>query len=237
MFNNLSICLICFIAGLAASQILAPGSAIAEDPQYFRFQVVDDKQQPVANAVVELVTDTSSPPAMPQVRMDQVNKSFVPHVLAITKGQSVSFPNSDQIRHHVYSFSPPKPFEIRLYAGTPGEPVEFEKAGVVVLGCNIHDRMVGYIYIGDTVYTGTSDTRGEVLIPVPADFSAVRLWHSQLSLDGQTRLTLLKSELKRELSPEGDPTYQLKLPLTIRQTVQPTNESKDLRNKFQKFGS
>ena len=92
--------------------------------------------------------------------MDQVNKSFVPHVLAVEKGRSVSFPNSDNIRHHVYSFSQAKRFEIKLYANRPKAPIVFDTAGVVVLGCNIHDSMIGYIFVSQWSDFVVSDKQG-----------------------------------------------------------------------------
>jgi plastocyanin len=80
----------------------------------------------------------------------QRDKAFVPLVTVIQTGTAVRFPNEDPIRHHVYSFSAPKPFELKLYAGTPAEPVLFDKPGEVVLGCNIHDHMIAYVYVVDT---------------------------------------------------------------------------------------
>ena len=84
--------------------------------------------------------------------MAQQGKQFLPGVLVVPVGTSVHFPNRDSVRHHVYSFSPAKKFELKLYTGTPANPVVFERAGVVTLGCNIHDRMVGWIVVVDTPY-------------------------------------------------------------------------------------
>ncbi len=88
-------------------------------------------------------------PAPLEHRMDQVDKQFVPRLLAIHVGDRVNFPNSDNIRHHVYSFSPAHKFELPLYRGIPSAPVQFDTAGKVVLGCNIHDRMSAHIYVLD----------------------------------------------------------------------------------------
>jgi hypothetical protein len=99
-------------------------------------------------------------------------------VLAVRSGTRVAFPNSDNIRHHVYSFSPAKHFELRLYQGTPSEPVLFDKPGAVVLGCNIHDWMVGYVYVTDDPWFAVSDAQGRVqLDSVPVGSYAVSLWH------------------------------------------------------------
>ena len=78
--------------------------------------------------------------------MDQVDKQFVPLLLAIRVGDQLSFPNSDNIRHHVYSFSPARTFQLPLYRGIPSAPVSFAVTGRVVLGCNIHDRMAAHVY-------------------------------------------------------------------------------------------
>lgn len=93
-------------------------------------------------------TRIAAPPA--EHKMDQLDKQFVPRLLAIHVGDQIVFPNSDNIRHHVYSFSPARKFELPLYRGIPSEPVRFEAAGKVVLGCNIHDRMSAHIYVLDT---------------------------------------------------------------------------------------
>lgn len=106
------------------------------------------------NAVVEIgQANTAFKPTNPSVKklpvavIDQVNKQFLPELLIVQQGQLVNFPNSDNIRHNVYSFSSAKSFQLKLYSGQPKEPIIFDTQGVVVLGCNIHDSMVGYIYV------------------------------------------------------------------------------------------
>ena len=143
-------------------------------------ELVDERGQALENAVISLrgPLDEAASPA-PAV-MDQLAQQFVPNVLAVRTGAAVSFPNSDNIRHHVYSFSPAKRFELRLYQGTPSEPVVFVKPGVVVLGCNIHDWMVGYVYITDDPRFAVSDAQGvATLASLPAGRYAVTLWHPQ----------------------------------------------------------
>jgi len=110
--------------------------------------------------------------------MDQVNKSFVPHVLAVEKGRSVSFPNSDNIRHHVYSFSQAKRFVIKLYANRPKAPVVFDTAGVVVLGCNIHDSMIGYIFVSKWSDYVVSDKQGSAVLGQQEEMpEKILVWH------------------------------------------------------------
>jgi hypothetical protein len=113
--------------------------------------------------------------------MDQQNKQFVPPVLVIQVGAAVTFPNRDNIRHHVYSFSPVKRFELPLYIGTPAAPVVFDKPGVVVLGCNIHDWMVGYIDVVATPYFArTADDGRARLADVPPGAYEARVWHPRM---------------------------------------------------------
>ena len=77
--------------------------------------------------------------------MNQIDKQFAPHVLVVQSGTDISFPNADNLFHHVYSFSPTKQFELKLYKEFTAEPLRFEQAGIVDIGCNIHDWMLGYI--------------------------------------------------------------------------------------------
>ena len=94
------------------------------------------------------------------VDVDQMNKEFVPRVSVVRVGTRIRFPNYDQIRHHVYSFSSAKNFEIPLYKGVPADPVVFDRSGVVTLGCNIHDWMQGYVLVTDAPYFGISHAGG-----------------------------------------------------------------------------
>jgi plastocyanin len=171
-------------AVLAATVLLGPAPrAVAASLESV---VKDDRGQPVADAVVSLTPVGAPPPATrpaPAV-MDQVNKEFVPHVLPVQVGAAVSFPNRDNIRHHVYSFSPAKKFELPLYIGTPAAPVVFDKPGVVALGCNIHDWMVGYIYVLPTPWFARTGPDGLARLPdVPAGSYEVRVWHPQMRGD------------------------------------------------------
>lgn len=113
--------------------------------------------------------------------VDQVGKEFFPHVMPIYVNSLVAFPNNDNIRHHVYSFSPAKKFELPLYSGTAAAPVLFDRAGVITLGCNIHDWMLGYIYVSATPYFARSDKAGKGAISnLPDGEYTVKVWHPQL---------------------------------------------------------
>lgn len=139
--------------------------------------------------------------------MNQINNQFSPHILPIQKGSLVNFPNSDAIKHHVYSFSPARVFEIELYKGLKADPLLFEKTGVVELGCNVHDWMLGYILVVDTPYFAQTDDNGVVTMDLPKGDYKVQMWHPRLqpediqystvmSLDGpQTLAVKLTAEL------------------------------------------
>jgi plastocyanin len=144
--------------------------------------VKDERGEPVADVVVSLTA--SGAPAGPRPTpavMDQQNKEFVPRVLAVSVGSPVTFPNRDNIRHHVYSFSSAKRFELPLYIGTPAAPVVFDKPGAVVLGCNIHDWMVGYIYVVATPYFAKTSEGGRARVAdLPPGTYEARVWHPRM---------------------------------------------------------
>ncbi len=113
--------------------------------------------------------------------LDQINLTFVPDLIVIPVGSTVEFPNSDSVSHQIYSFSPTKRFQLPLYHGKPYPPVHFDQAGIVTLGCNIHDRMVGYIYVTDATYFGRTDAHGVWTVAnVPRGTYHVSLWHPLL---------------------------------------------------------
>jgi plastocyanin len=146
-------------------------------------QVLDAQGSPVPRVAVYAVPqqqpvqagDATAP--TPTAVMDQAKNAFVPHLLVVQTGTSVLFPNNDAVSHHVYSFSEAKTFELGLYKGDVYPPVQFDKAGVVVLGCNIHDGMLGYIVVVDTPYFALTDDRGNVELAGLADGTyTIDLW-------------------------------------------------------------
>jgi plastocyanin len=125
------------------------------------------------------------PPTQPRAVMDQRNLMFVPEVLVVRTGTLVDFPNSDQVRHMVYSFSGAKVFRLPLYAGRTQPPVLFDKPGLVTLGCNIHDNMIGFIYVTDSPWHGRTDAGGRlVLRELPPGNYSLRIWHPLLDEAG-----------------------------------------------------
>jgi plastocyanin len=140
---------------------------------------------PAGGGVTEVVVTAApvdqhvgTPPASPAAAvMDQLGLAFAPRILVVAVGTSVEFPNNDSVSHQVYSFSPAKRFQLPLYKGERHPPVTFELEGLVVLGCNIHDEMVGYIYVTGAPFFGKTDASGTLhLQNLPAGDYRVTVW-------------------------------------------------------------
>lgn len=174
--------------------------------------VKDQNGQPVEDAVVlATLLDGKNipPPKHPRNEMDQIDKEYLPHVKVVMAGSKVYFPNKDNIRHHVYSFSPAKVFELPLYSGTSAPPVLFDKAGQVTLGCNIHDWMLGYIYVADTPFFGKSAKDGKALIAdVPAGEYSVRVWHPDMKGTEESTVRKMAMEAARTANMEWQLTLK-----------------------------
>lgn len=180
--------------------------------------IVDDNGSSVENAVVSLVSDDTSKNfhngAKSNPVMVQQGQEFVPRVLPVRLGSDVSFPNRDNFRHMIYSFSQAKRFEVQLYGGEDQVSVNFDKAGVVTLGCNIHDNMVGYIYVVETDHFAKSDSAGKIELTdlQPGAYKAT-VWHPNLqrNFDNVTQDVIIE---------EGSPvSIDFKLALTQVRTI------------------
>lgn len=161
--------------------------------------------QPLAEAVVYALPPAGLPPPPPRQHaiMDQLDKTFVPHVLAVQAGATVDFPNNDTINHHVYSFSPAKTFQLKLFKNDPRKhAVHFDKAGVVTLGCNIHDWMLGYVFVAPTPYHAVTNGRGQATLSLPDNASyTLKLWHPRANenLEALTRTVAVPADRTAEL--------------------------------------
>ena len=139
---------------------------------------------PVADAVVSVSPHGAAgagarePPATHII--DQKDETFVPYVEIFRPGDSVVFRNSDQTRHHVYSFAPARQFEFVLTSGQSSTPLRLEQVGIVAVGCNIHDRMITYLYIGDAPWMTRSAPDGYAVVALPPGDYDVSVWHPQL---------------------------------------------------------
>ena len=143
-------------------------------------QVLDAGGTPLTGAVVFLDSPEAARAAKPMAgaEMGQQGKAFAPDLLVVTRGTAVSFPNRDTVRHHVYSFSPIKKFELKLYGREEARTVTFDKPGVATLGCNIHDRMSAHVVVVDTPTFARTDDRGQASFDLPPGEHAVKAWHA-----------------------------------------------------------
>ena len=176
--------------GLALACLLALAFKVAPVlAATVQVQVLDGAGKPLADAVAFLESREARSASRPAqgAEMAQMGKQFDPRVLVVPVGTSVQFPNRDTVRHHVYSFSPAKPFELKLYTGSAANPVVFDKTGVAVLGCNIHDNMTAWVVVVETPYYGRSAAPGKVVLAnVPAGSYSLRVWHPALALGAPT---------------------------------------------------
>jgi hypothetical protein len=148
-------------------------------------RVSDGDGRPVANAVVGVAPESGtqvSPVAPPATQVvDQRNETFIPYVMIVPRGGMVGFRNSDLTRHHVYSFSTVKAFEYLLSPNQATAPIPLDRTGVVAIGCNIHDRMVSYLYVTDLPRTALTDAEGRArLSDLPEGSYVLHTWHPRL---------------------------------------------------------
>jgi plastocyanin len=160
-------CLFRAAAALATSLIVA-------------VQTPDGRSLPGAVVTVHSLTASAAPSAPVSAIMDQINRAFVPDLLVIPVGSTVAFPNSDSVSHQIYSFSPARKFQLPLYHGKPYPPVHFDQAGLVTLGCNIHDSMLAYVLVTDAPYFGRTDAKGAWSVDVPAGAYRITVWHPRM---------------------------------------------------------
>jgi plastocyanin len=163
---------IAFVAGTATAATL-------------QIQLTDSHDRNAAGlgVVVETSTVEPAPTSTPTAVIDQRHEQFVPRISIVRRGTEVSFPNTDRVQHHVYSFSPAKQFELALYRGNEHPPVSFDQDGIVVLGCNIHDHMVGYVLVVDGSHFGFTDPNGRLTLDgLPDEPIKVTVWHPDLGV-------------------------------------------------------
>ena len=169
-------------------------------------QIADSAGRALPDAVVLLEPLEGKVPVkpMPEAQLAQEKRQFKPRVTLITVGTAVNFPNFDTVRHHVYSFSKAKAFELKLYAGVPSQPVVFDKPGIAVLGCNIHDRMAAWVVVADTPWHAMSGADGLARIAdAPPGAYQLSVWHAGLAANSPPvirKLQLGGSELRESVA-------------------------------------
>lgn len=153
------------------------------DAAELNVRIADSRGAPIADAIVTIESqaeDARRPPAQTKT-IDQKNETFIPYVEIFRPGDSVVFHNADHTRHHVYSFAPARQFEFVLTSGQSSEPLRLEQTGVVAVGCNIHDRMITYLYISDAPWIARSPADGHVTVhDLPLGDFSVKVWHPRL---------------------------------------------------------
>jgi len=174
----------------ATTPAAVPGSVPAASVS-ITVQGSDGRPVPGAVITVRSLAPEARPSLPVRAVMDQVNRAFDPDLLVIPVGSTVEFPNSDSVSHQIYSFSPAKRFQLPLYRGNPNPPQKFDTAGVVTLGCNIHDEMIAYLVVTDAQYFGRTDGYGSWTADLPKGKYRVSVWHPRMNDDA--------NELEREL--------------------------------------
>ncbi|HEX6177270.1 MAG TPA: methylamine utilization protein [Thermoanaerobaculia bacterium] len=181
---------------LIAVVLAAPLSAATID-----VRVTTRSGAPVENAVVYAVPAKPMPLVQKVAVMDQINRTFVPHVLPVQTGTWVEFPNSDNTRHQVFSASPARKFSTPLYIGKPARPIQFPAPGVVAIGCSIHEQMSAYIVVVDTPYFATTDGSGKSAIAnVDGGEYTFYVWSPRMKSDAKPQTLQVAAEGRSQVS-------------------------------------
>jgi plastocyanin len=194
------------LKAILALALLGATTPLAGAPLSVR--VVDASGRPVRDAVVVLYPAGSAaraPHAGGRYVVSQQNLQFHPFLTIVPVGADVSFPNLDPTKHHVYSFSPAKKFELKLFAKDQSRTVHFDKAGVVALGCNIHDQMSAFIFVADSAWTARTNAQGVANFgDAPNAPGRLIVWHPYLRAPG--------GELQQQIAPtQRNASFQLRL--------------------------
>jgi plastocyanin len=177
-----------FPQGVIAALLVLPGLAAGETAAAtggIRVSIRDRDGGEVPEVVVsarplDAVPDRGA--ARPEARMNQEALAFEPHILVVTTGTGIAFPNGDDVRHHVYSFSPAKQFNFSIDSGSIHEAISFDVPGVVTLGCNIHDEMLAYVIVVDTPHFAKTGEHGSVELTglAPGRYE-LSIWSSRIA--------------------------------------------------------
>ncbi len=194
-----------------AALLLGPTPLLAST---LEITVRDAKGAPLRDAVVTVASAAGKAKGPPRFawpsRVSQRDIRFDPYVLIVPVGADVAFPNFDRVRHHVYSFSPAKKFELKLYGRDESRRVKFERAGTVALGCNIHDSMTAFIKVVDTPFAAKTDANGVATITgLPAGGARVTVWHPF------ARLRANEMQLAVTMPGSGKLAQSARLPVTM----------------------
>lgn len=208
---------------------IAQPAALAAVSQY-RVVVSSVKGGAIADAVVTLRAleraGKTAPATRPRLQVpvtpvviQQLDREFVPRITVVPVGARISLPNNDAVPHSVYSFSPAKQFEFEVYVGSSPQVLTLDKVGIITLGCNIHDWMVGYVVVVDTPFVQSTDGRGDVSFAnVPEGDYELRIWHPQQKLgDHTSQISIVETGRTQAVSIDvNPPRTRYKPPLTLK---------------------
>lgn len=210
-------------AVLVLCAFLATGTACAGTVDV---EVLDRDAGPLQDAVVTaepLSAGTALPEANPgNVVIDQHGRQFHPWVVGMRAGATVTFANHDDITHHVYSFSRVKQFSFRIQAGREHQPIHFDHPGLVVIGCNIHDWMVGYIQVTESPYVAVTDGQGKVVLDgLDGGVWRLKVWHPgmEAGTDGPVSDVTIREDARQQV------TLHVESKLAIRQPPEPIEDA------------
>lgn len=187
--------------------------------------VTDADGKPLQNAVVTSNGRAANTSSSAKHEVVQRGRQFVPNTTLIRKGDTVSFPNQDSLRHHVYSFSSARTFEFELYGGDVSPSMDFPEAGLVVLGCNIHDDMIGYILVDEYGQGGVTDADGRIRLDA-GDATEFTVWHGDMLEPGIEPVSVARSAFIEQ-------QHEVRLPFTA---VVEEKEESELERRFKGFG-
>ena len=187
--------------------------------------VEDKKQLSTEGSIVELVGSNLETATAQPVVINQIKREFDPFFSIVAKGSPVQLNNSDAYSHHVYSVSKGNKFDLPLYKGKPAKDVVFGEAGVVKLGCNIHDWMLAYVYVSQSQTIATTDASGVVTFPeIPAGTYQLRVWNP--------RFRNTKRVLTREIILEDGPAVEARLQVSLRKKIRKPKKTDDSDSKY-----
>ncbi|MDD5199348.1 MAG: methylamine utilization protein [Terrimicrobiaceae bacterium] len=191
-----------------AALVLGIGAARAADVTVL---AKDDKGRAVPDAAVWVEqAGKQARPKPVETEIVQNHRQFIPRVTVIPVGSSVQFPNRDTVQHHVYSFSPARTFELPLYIGESPRTINFDQAGVVTLGCNIHDWMSASIVVVNTPFFAVTDAGGRAVVRgVPGGDVVIHVWHPRLRGEAiEWRADLSGGSIQREAALKLRPEFR-----------------------------
>ena len=182
--------LVFLAAGIGALSVRAQEESVTLNvevtPAASKAKASAGKSPDASNVVVWLtplkrtkVISGHEPPEQPP-QIVQRHKTFEPHVLVVTTGTMVQFPNKDPFFHNIFSFYDGKRFDLGLYEAGSARSVLFDRSGVSFLFCNIHAEMSAVVVSLDTPYFAISNRAGNVLIRnVPDGRYQLNVWYER----------------------------------------------------------